>query len=201
MGAAWFTDISYLHNNGEITLKLNVSTLEKLVAFIKYTNVSFEHITKIQNNYSIYTYLTLKILKDASKKTNIILTVSEFKEKLGIGKKYSQTRDLKIRVLEVIKKEINEYTDLNLDYCLTKEGRSFTKVKFIFDYKNKYLEQKKTKKLVNKPESFDISEENMTDVYSSDSAFETILVGWGLRAIKVVEIQGKHSILFRHFRK
>ncbi|MBK2043675.1 replication initiation protein [Allofrancisella guangzhouensis] len=191
VGFTWFTKVEYSNNTGKILLKLNSDAVDVLVAFVKYSKVSFEYITKLKNNYSIHTYLTLKILKDASYKEKVVLDVEEYKEKLGIKHKYKNIFELKTRVLEVIKLEINEHTDIKIDYELIKEGRAFTKIKFTFDYKLECLEQKnKPNRKIQVVNSLMFNDE----FASSDSPFEAILVGWGIRAKKVVEIEESYSL-------
>jgi plasmid replication initiation protein len=188
---AWFTDIDYLNGRNTIILELNQKILVNLVAFVKYSKVSFEYISKLKNPYSIHTYLTLKILKDSSYKGEVILKVDEYKEKLGIKTKYIMIRQFEDRVLIIIKKEINKFTDINLDYKLIKEGRSFNKIKFTFDYKPEYLE-KKAKSKSKQQKIPQMIENAKADNY--DSPFEHILTGWNIRARKVVELEETYSL-------
>lgn len=66
----------------------------------------------------------------------ITYDISEFKEILGLkdpkGKEpeqYKQIGQLKEKVLDVAKKQINKHTDITFDYELIKRGRSFEKIK------------------------------------------------------------------------
>ncbi|MRN60426.1 RepB family plasmid replication initiator protein, partial [Brucella sp. 09RB8918] len=52
VGFTWFTKVEYSNNTGKILLKLNSDAVDVLVAFVKYSKVSFEYITKLKNNYS-----------------------------------------------------------------------------------------------------------------------------------------------------
>ena len=122
---------------------------------------------------------------------NLLIILSEFKERLGLSNKYEKIAHFKEYVLEVIKKEINKYTDINLDYELIKEGRSFTKIKFNFDYKPEYLEQKNKLNATNIQTPKIIESKDIDD---HDSPFERILVGWNIRAKKVGEIEETYSL-------
>jgi plasmid replication initiation protein len=190
----WFTKITYSNIKGELELELSKYALERLVAFVKYSKITFENLVKLKNNYSIYTYLFLKIIKDISFNESInneTLNIDDFKEKLSLKNKYKDINLFRERVLDVIEQEINRYTDLTLNYSLIKEGRSFTKIKFNFDYKLEYLEQK-SKSKSNKVKQLDVIESKYIDNY--DSPFEHILIGWNIRAKKVVEIEENYSL-------
>ena len=190
-GITWFTKIEYLNKTGNIKIKVNEEAILRLIAFAKYSKISFDSIIKIQNHNSIYSYLFFKILRDSSKYKELNIYISEFKEKIGLKNKYKEVKHLKIYVLDVIKKDINSFTEMNLDYELIKEGRAFTKIKFVFDYKAEYLKKKLKQK--NKRSKDD----NIIDEFSIDSdnsLFESILVGWGIRAKKVGELEETYSL-------
>ena len=67
------------------------------------------------------------------------ISIEEFKEKLSLKNKYKDINLFRLRVLDVITKEINDYTDMIISYDLIKEGRAYSKIRFDFDYKNKPL--------------------------------------------------------------
>ena len=187
----WFTKINYLSKTGEITLQLNRDAKERLVAFVKYSKISFDNIVKIQNHNALFLYLTLRILIDSSKLKEITMSINDFKEKLGLLNKYKSLNLLKTKVLKVVKDTINEVTDLNLDYELIKEGRAFTKIKFNFDYKTECLDEDINLKVKNRKSNNIIENVNISNY---DSPFEAILVNWGIRAKTVVEIEEEYSL-------
>lgn len=190
---SWFKKISYSSQNGYITLEVNEYALERLIAFVKYSKISFENIVRLKSSYSIYTYLFLKIIKDISYKEKLSredISIEEFKEKISLKNKYKDINLFRLRVLDVITKEINDYTDMIISYDLIKEGRAYSKIRFDFDYKDKPLI---TNQIDDNDDSnnlfgFDISNIN------EDSYFEAILTSWGIRAKKVVEIEESYSI-------
>ncbi|MBK2044396.1 replication initiation protein [Allofrancisella guangzhouensis] len=189
-GITWFSKIEYSNKTGNIKVRVNEEAILRLIAFAKYSKISFDSIIKIQNHNSIYSYLFFKILRDSSNYKELNIDIHEFKEKIGLKNKYKEIKHLKIYVLEVIKKDINSFTEISLDYELIKEGRAFTKIKFTFDYKPEHLEQKT--KSTNKPSK----EPQIIDSFNevSDSPFEHVLTGWGIRAKKVVEIEETYSL-------
>lgn len=84
---------------------------------------------------------------------------------------------------------INEYTDISISYNLIKEGKAFTKIEFLFDYKYKEDHQKGSN--ISK-KSYEKVDYIISPV--AESEFESILTSWGIRAKKVVEIEESYSI-------
>ena len=133
-GITWFRKIVYSDKSGMITFKLEEEAALRLVAFVKYSKINFEHIVRIKNPNAIHTYLLLKIIRDSSACCELEMDVDEFKHRIGLQHMYSEIKHLKIYVLDVAKKEINECTDFEIDYELVKVGRAYKRIKFTFDY-------------------------------------------------------------------
>jgi plasmid replication initiation protein len=62
--------------------------------------------------------------------------VNDIKELLGIKNKYKNNKDFKKGVLETIKKQINENTNLECSYELEKKGRSYHYLTFYINHKD-----------------------------------------------------------------
>lgn len=135
----WFSKISYLNKKGQLIFKFNEDAIERLLIFVKYSKINFRYLSLIKNHNAIFSYIFFKILKDSSKLACIVIDVDEFKERLSMSGKYIKISQFKEKVLEVIKLEINNFTDLDLDYFLIKERRSYSKIKFIFNYNKKLI--------------------------------------------------------------
>ena len=188
---AWFSKITYHNKTGEILIKINEDAIDRLVALVNYTKIDFSKIITIKNANSIFYYLFFKILIDSSTKRYIEVSLKEFKEKINLSDKYIKISHFKEKVLDVIKRDINDVTDLNIEYHLVKVGRAFTKIKFTFDYKTEYSERKSkgTVKQIKAPQII-----KRTDDYNYYSPFEQILVGWNIRAKKVGELEEEYSL-------
>lgn len=186
MGITLFTEMYYSNRTGYIDIVVNKKAIERLVAFAKYTKIDFANIVNIQNNYAIYTYLFFKILLDTTRSENELdIILSDFKDRLGLNNKYQKLAHFKEYVLDVIKKEINDYTDLSLDYTLIKEGRAFSRIKFTFNYKNQ-----------DKKNTLKFSTENLInfDCKNIKSPFEQIFKSWGIGKNKIKEIEDQYSL-------
>lgn len=94
-----------------------------------FTRFSIQNIKPLTSIYAIRIYELCKMfIKEKSVKE---ISIEELKKILQIEDKYKQISDFKKRVLETAKKQINKNTDLEIDYELTKEGRKYTKVRFL----------------------------------------------------------------------
>ena len=113
---------------------------EDLLPYIKeaqeklFTRFKIQNIKPLTSSHAIRIYLMLKQYEDTGWKE---INFEEFKKMLELEYKYKNAYDLKRRVLEVAKKQINENTDIEVDYELIKKGRKYKKIKFAIRSKNK----------------------------------------------------------------
>lgn len=77
--------------------------------------------------------------------------------------KYSATKDLRVNVIDVAIKEINEKSPLKAQYELIKKGRKFVAVKFTFELKEKSKKTKENKQQRDKNKPDMPSPVKMTD--------------------------------------
>lgn len=103
-----------------------------------YTLYILKNVLKLNSVYSIRTYELLKQFESLQKR---VFTIDEYKSLLGIQNKYDNY-DLKRKVLDPSKSEINKLTDLTIDYTLTGRGKK-AKIEFYITKK-----EKDTKKIV-----------------------------------------------------
>ena len=98
-----------------------------------------------------YTIDLYEILEDYKNVDIPLMKLEELRKIFGIEDKYKRIFDLKRRVLEPAKKEINEnpFIDFYIDYELIKSGSKYTHIKFIKKKKPviKKIEQKKEQKI------------------------------------------------------
>ena len=142
------------------------------IGYAKYENATLllipdikllQHFIFLQDNFTKIPVITLLQLKNvyAIKMYNILLeyknirnvismSLEEFRKLLQIEKKYTDNKDLKRYILNVIQTELNTVIkDLNFSYHLEREGRTYKKVVFQFNnevlmkndsYMSKYFE-------------------------------------------------------------
>lgn len=93
-----------------------------------FTKYMIKNILKLNNSYSIRLYEVLKQWERAKKKE---FELEEFKDLLGVeAESYNIFSEFERRVLKIAKKEINDKTDLWIDYEKIKTGRRITSLLF-----------------------------------------------------------------------
>lgn len=182
----WFSKIEYKASDSEIVIKLNDDALERLVAFVKYTRVSFKYISSIKNHNSIYIYLLVKIILDSSRKNTLKISIIELKEKLNLINKYKSLTLFKKHVLDIAMKEINDSTDISFNYSLEKVGRAYKYVIFEFNHKKK-IEHDNIKQ-----ENDDENEIPVNTDYRE--SYEITLLGWGISDSIVIKIKNNNDV-------
>lgn len=136
-----------------------LSNLKKL-----FTEYDIKQIANFKSRYAFMLYeffiMQLSKLTDQSKYKQII-EISAFKKNLNIEKKYSLNSDLKRKILEPSKKQINRHSDIKISYTLIKTGRSFTHIAFTAERKKiKTKQTNNTKIIEHKPTSVENKKAN-----------------------------------------
>jgi plasmid replication initiation protein len=112
---------------------VEIGVSEKLKPYLinlgtMFTKYQLKNILQLESGYSIRIYELLKQWLKTRKKE---FEVDELKEFLGIPNKYKGRFDnFETYVLKVAKKEINEHTDIDIDYEKIKRGRRITHIAF-----------------------------------------------------------------------
>ncbi|MGO1820106.1 MAG: replication initiation protein [Senegalia sp. (in: firmicutes)] len=100
----------------------------------QFTRYQIENILRLRSNYSIRIY---ELLKQYEKIGEREIEVKCLRTYLGILEdEYSRFYDFERWVLKVSKEEINEHTDLDIDYKKIKTGRRITSILFKIEAKD-----------------------------------------------------------------
>jgi len=168
----------YQEGDGAIIIRFDPVLKPYLVAIngkeTPFTKYLISNILKLDNSYSIRLY---EILKQCEKMKNREIKTDELKDMLGVDSpSYNLFSEFERKVLKVAKSEINEKTDIWVDYKKIKEGRSITKIKFSIETKmtKELLEQEKEKEFV--------------DFYNNDEKFEDDKTQCGLENIAISKV-------------
>lgn len=150
----WLSQITHEDKTGYLEIKFS----EEIQPYLQnlqgnFTSFYIEQIAKFKSIYSIrfYEYAIMTLNKDksigAKEKGKFSLLISEIKAWLGLEDKYNRFTNFKTRVLEVSKKEINEFSDLNFNYKVLKLGRYPHQIEFSVSKKNQdvHLDSEKVK--------------------------------------------------------
>jgi plasmid replication initiation protein len=122
------------NNRVECSINDNIKPLFKeLKIKLGYTKGNLRTYFEIRSANAKIIYEMLKQWQNT--KYEIIITVSELKEKLNLIGNYKAFKDFEINVLKKTKDEINSSTDMTVSYAKIKKGRSIHAIKFIFAIK------------------------------------------------------------------
>ena len=121
----------YQEGEGKIKFRIDPDLKPYLLAIngenTPFTKYQLVNILKLSSSYSIRIYELLKQYLKIRKRT---FEINELRSFLGIEDKYNRFEAFERRVLKVAVKEINEYTDINIDYKKNRNGRRVTHIEF-----------------------------------------------------------------------
>lgn len=132
---SWLSSMEYLENEGIIELEFS----QKLIPYLlelkeKFTRYELSNILNLKNKYSIRIY---ELMKQYEKIGERKIRLKELRKYLGIGEdEYLRFDNFEMRVLRATKDEINEYTDLVIDYEKIKKGRRIDSILFKIEPKD-----------------------------------------------------------------
>ena len=131
----WVIDATY--EDAGISLRFTSIVLVMLKILDKYnpyTRYKKDVVLKLKKDYSIDFY---HLAKKNQAKNGFELTLDEMFTEFGLPESYRDLRNLKRRVLKSSLDEINEFTDVTVDYSPVKKGRSVVGFKFTVKEKSK----------------------------------------------------------------
>ncbi len=127
-GFPWFQSIEYISGMGILTVEIN-NKLKPYLLELKshFTSLTLEYALLLHSSYSGRIYDLLKQYENIGCRS---IDIIELRKMLELENKYTTFHNLKVRVLDLAKKEINSKTDISFDWKATKEGRKYTKIEF-----------------------------------------------------------------------
>lgn len=140
----WVQDVKYLPRENAIEISLSrivvreTTRLDGLKQF--FTSYTLEQTALLKSAYSVRLYELLAQWVPAKKTP--IFEIEKFRQQLGVGiNEYARMHQFKERVLENALAEVNEKTDLSVQYEQVKKGRNITGFIFKVTKKQKKLQQ------------------------------------------------------------
>lgn len=137
----WIAGIEYVHGENAIILALSphvVAEISKRDS--NFTSYYLEQISPFKSVYAIRVFEIMKQWKNAGKTP--VIAINDFRYMLGIlPNEYSRINNFKAKVLDLAMSEINEKTDMNVEYTQIKKGRVVTGFQFTIKAKNKRKEK------------------------------------------------------------
>ncbi len=95
----------------------------------RFTTYKLRNIANLQSSHSIRLYELLQRFND---KNYRVILIGDFRSALGLGDKYSQFKDLNKWVVKPSVEELNQRSDLVIEYDTIKKGRTVTALAFTF---------------------------------------------------------------------
>ena len=127
---SWFNDAVIDEETGEFKITFSKILMPYLYELKKnYTSFALEYVVAMKSEYGIRLYEYLKSVVYQG----IVNTISleEFREKVGCEGKYTQSSDLRARVIEPALKDINDFSDLKVSYKFIKTGKKVSHIEFM----------------------------------------------------------------------
>ncbi|MGP5102292.1 replication initiation protein RepM [Psychrobacter celer] len=129
----WLSQVRYLDDEGAIEVVFTPAVVQGITridgAEEFFTKYLLEQTATMTSNYSVRLYELLVQWKQAKKTP--MFELQEFRGQLGVeDDEYKAMSNFKIRVLDLAVEEINEKSDLNINYTQKKKGRKI--IGFIF---------------------------------------------------------------------
>lgn len=118
------------YKDGVFKFRLNYSIIPYLVEINKnFTEYQLHYLLSLRSSYAIKIYKLLYQYRNIKKR---IFKVDELKEQCGVLDKYPQYKSFKQRILLPSIQQINELTDLHIDFKEIKMGRKVSQLVFNF---------------------------------------------------------------------
>lgn len=136
MTVRWVTAMDYNENEASVTLRFGhevvplVTRLEE-----QFTSYELQQIAGLTSSYAIRLYELLMMWKVAGKTP--VFEIEQFRKQIGLdASEYDRLDNLKRRVIDLAVSQINEHTDITVNYEQHKRGRIITGFSFTFKQKS-----------------------------------------------------------------
>ncbi len=129
----WLTQIKRQDKTGYIEIKFSDELRPYLHQLKKhFTTYYIDQISSFKSIYAVrfYEMSVMHLRKGEYSKRSFRLKVSEIRDRLELHDKYKRFYDLKNRVLESAKRDINKHSDIRFDYSMIKIGREVDEIEF-----------------------------------------------------------------------
>ena len=133
-------EVAHGRKDGTLAYEYNPKIKKELQKLSKrFTSYFLSNVAGMKSAYAVRIYEIAVMCLNASKKpkTTFNRTVEDLKHVLGISDKYKNFFDMKKRVIEAAKRDINRHSDIRVTYKVIKRGRSPHEIEFTVSHKPK----------------------------------------------------------------
>jgi len=119
----WVNLARFSRKNQSLELIFSEDILPYLFQLKKFIKYNLEHVKSFENKYSmrVYEWLLKEITQKKTHRANIEISIDDFKFMLMLEKKYKDLRDFNKKILKLVEKDINTYSNMKL--AIEKRGR------------------------------------------------------------------------------
>lgn len=137
MTSRWISQIGYTENEATVQLVFAPAVVPLITRLEEqFTKYDIEQISSLSSAYAVRLYELLICWRSTGKTP--VIELAEFRKRIGVlDTEYTRTDNLKMRVIELALKQINDYTDIIASYEQHKKGRVITGFSFKFKQKKK----------------------------------------------------------------
>ena len=140
----WVSQIAYIDETATVEVIFAPAVVPLITRLEEqFTQYDIEQISGLSSAYAVRMYELLICWRSTGKTP--IIELGEFRKRIGVlDTEYTRTDNLKMRVIELALKQINDHTDITATYEQHKKGRTITG--FSFKFKQKKKTESKTSK-------------------------------------------------------
>ena len=133
----WVSQIGYMDDTATVEIIFAPAVVPLITRLEEqFTQYDIEQISGLSSAYAVRMYELLICWRSTGKTP--IIELEEFRKRIGVlDTEYTRTDNLKMRVIELALKQINEHTDITASYEQHKKGRVITGFSFKFKQKKK----------------------------------------------------------------
>ena len=129
----WLQSAEYFPDESVIEYKIDERLKPELLNLRKaYLDTPAAPLMEFKSDYSVRLYL---ILKKMLKVRDFTYNLDFFRETFQLSKSYTRISNLKNRVLLPALEEINKISDISVMYDFIREGKTYTKIRFVIKSK------------------------------------------------------------------
>ena len=140
----WVSQIAYIDETATVEIIFAPAVVPLITRLEEqFTQYDIEQISGLSSAYAVRMYELLICWRSTGKTP--VIELGEFRKRIGVlDTEYTRTDNLKMRVIELALKQINDHTDITATYEQHKKGRTITG--FSFKFKQKKKTESKTSK-------------------------------------------------------
>ena len=133
----WVSQIAYIDETATVEIIFAPAVVPLITRLEKqFTQYDIEQISGLSSAYAVRMYELLICWRSTGKTP--VIELGEFRKRIGVlDTEYTRTDNLKMRVIELALKQINDHTDITATYEQHKKGRTITGFSFKFKQKRK----------------------------------------------------------------